>query len=205
MAESAVSKRGPKYFWKEADKSRGVAAYCSTGSYTKAAAITGIPENTLRLWSKQEWWAEESLRANRADSDELKSTFTRIAKKATAELEDRLDNGDEVLDKEGNIVKKRIGGSQLAIIAAVAADKRRLELDTPNTVAVQNTAEKLQSLMVEFLRFTKARTGGSIIDAEVINAEQPQLQTELRAGTQDGDSGPQEGTGSTQRSAAGND
>jgi transposase-like protein len=194
-------KAGPKYFWKEADKSRAVAAYVGTGSFTKSAAITGIPENTLRAWAKQEWWAEESLRANKGDSDELKSTFTRIAKKATEELEERLTNGDEVLGKDGALVRKKISGKELTIIAAVSADKRRQEMDAPAQVAVQNTVEKLESLMKAFLKFKTTK----IIDAEVIDAEQPQLQAQLRTGTEDGNSGPESGQSTAQSSEAGND
>ena len=183
MAKKNIIKSGPKYFWKEADKSRAVAAYIGTGSFTRAAAITGIPENTLRAWAKQEWWAEESLRANKADSDELKSTFTRIAKRATEQLEDRLEFGDEVLNKDGQIVKKRIPGRELAIIAAVAADKRRAEMQTTEVVPVQNTAEKLASLMDEFLKFARAKT---IKPENIKDAEFTELQEELQTGVQDG-------------------
>lgn len=182
-AKKSPHKSGKKYFWKDADKSRGVAAYVSIGSFTKAAAITGIPENTLRLWSKQEWWAEESLRVVKVDSDELTSTFTRIAKKASAELEDRLDNGDEVLTKDGEIKMKKIPGRELAIIAAVAADKRKQGLEQPNLVPIQNQSEKLLTLMQEFLKYSNAKT----IAGEVINAEQPELQAKLQTGVRNGE------------------
>lgn len=139
------------------DKNRGVSAYVSTGSFTKAAAITGIPETTLRFWSKQGWWSEECHRANQADSDELKSTATRIAKKAFDEVADRLERGDVALDKEGNIIRKPVSARDAAIIAAVAVDKRKVLLDQPNTVAVQNSAEKLASLMEQFVKFATAK------------------------------------------------
>lgn len=139
------------------DKQRGVAAYVATGSFTKAHAITGIPETTLRYWSKQDWFAEEARRVDRADTEELKSTFTRIAKRASSELEDRLERGDEVVTKEGEIVMKKIPGRELAIIAAVAADKRKQAMDTPATTNIQNTQEKLVSLMESFLKFASAK------------------------------------------------
>jgi hypothetical protein len=139
------------------DKSRGVSAYVSTGSFTKAAAITGLPETTLRFWSKQDWWDEECRRANQADADEIKSTATRIAKKAFGEVEERLQFGDTVLDKEGNLVRKPVSARDAAIIAAVAVDKRKVLLDQPNNVSVQNSTEKLAQLMEQFMKFASAK------------------------------------------------
>jgi transposase-like protein len=139
------------------DKSRGVSAYVSTGSFTKASSITGIPETTLRFWAKQDWWSEESHRANQADADELKSTATRIAKRAFVELEDRLENGEVVFDKEGNANVKKVSARDAAIIAAVAIDKRKVLLDQPNQVSIQNSTEKLASLMEQFMKFANAK------------------------------------------------
>jgi transposase-like protein len=139
------------------DKSRGVSAYVSTGSFTKASRITGIPETTLRFWAKQDWWSEESHRANQADADELKSTATRIAKRAFVELEDRLENGEVVFDKEGNANVKKVSARDAAIIAAVAIDKRKVLLDQPNQVSIQNSTEKLASLMEQFMKFATAK------------------------------------------------
>lgn len=171
------------YFHKSGDKDRGVAAYVSTGSFSKASNITGIPETTLRYWSKQDWWGEAVLRVDKADSDELKSTFTRIAKKATAELEDRLEHGDEIVTKDGEIVNKKISGKELAIIAAVSADKRRQEILTPNTVAIESYTEKLAKMMEDFVRFARAKeikgnaedsreTGLAITSERVFEVEQ---------------------------------
>ena len=144
--------------WKAGDKARAVACYAATGTYAKASAISGIPEATLRYWAKQEWFQEELLRADQADTDELKSTFTRIAKIGAVQLEDRIQNGDEVVTKDGEIVRKKIGGKDLAVITAIAADQRRKAMETPDVVSVQNTGEKLASLMQEFIKFNKAKT-----------------------------------------------
>lgn len=157
------------------DKSRGVAAYVGTGSFTKASSITGIPETTLRFWAKQSWWAEESHRANQADSDELKSTATRIAKRAFVELEDRLENGEVVFDKEGNANVKKVSARDAAIIAAVAIDKRKVLQDQPNMVSVQNSTERLANLMEQFFKFAKAKEIKNEYPTEIVVEESPEL------------------------------
>lgn len=179
----AVTKAGKKYFWSDADKHRGAAAYVTLGSFEKASNVTGISESTLRMWARQDWWGEECLRVDKTDTDNLKSTYTRIAKRATEELEDRLNNGDEIVTKDGEVVKKKIGGRDLAIIAAVASDKRKQAMEQPHSVPLQSSQEKLMALMESFIKFTKAKT----IEHEVIDAEQPELQEGLQTGVRDGE------------------
>lgn len=150
-------KRKSDHLWRSQDKQRAVAAYASTTSFSKSSSITGIPENTIRYWATQDWFDEELRRADKTDSEELKGTFTRIAKRAASELEDRLDNGDDILTKDGDIVRKRIGGKDLAIIMGVATDKRKQQLDQPQTVATQSSHDKLLSLMESFIKFSQAK------------------------------------------------
>jgi hypothetical protein len=153
-----------EYFHSDSQKGRGVAAYAGTGSFQRASQITGIPETTLRYWSKQDWWGEAVLRVDKEDSEELKTTFTRIAKKSITLLEDRLDNGDEIVTKDGSIVKRQIPGKELAIIAAVSADKRRAEINAPSSVANESSTEKLARLAQDFIKFIKAKE--IVVDAQ---------------------------------------
>lgn len=185
--------------WSEGDKARAVAAYSTVGSYSKAADLTGIPEMTMRYWAKQPWFLEEMHRVDQADNAELKTVYTKIIKKATMLLEERLDGGDEVVTKDGEIIKKAVSAKELAIISGIAMEKRKQAMETPSMVAIQNSAEKLLSLMHEFAKFNESRN----IKPEPIEveyAEQPGVQAGLYAGTLNGDisaqesaSGPQQG------------
>lgn len=185
--------------WKIEDKQRAVAAYSATGSFLKSSKLIGIPDATIRSWAKQDWWEEELRRADQSETNELKSTYTRIAKRASELLEDRLDNGDEVVTKAGDIVKKQIPGRELAIIAAVATDKRKQAMEQPHTVALQSSTERLGQLVEQFIRFSSAKqiVGTS---KEVIDAKLEELRPELHAGETERNSSPQESAGDAQRS-----
>lgn len=182
--------KGKGYLHSNEDKSRGVAAYVATGSFTKAATLTGIAETTLRYWAKQDWFAEEAKRVDRQDTEELKAVFTRISKRASSELEDRLENGDEVITKDGEILKKKIPGKELAIIAAVAADKRKMQMEVPQTIAIQNSQEKLLSLMESFLRFANAKEiKQENADVKILDVvEEPIFESEGNTGDSDSSS-----------------
>lgn len=149
--------KGNGYNWGTGDKARAVAAYSVTGSFGKAAVATGIPEMTIRYWAKQDWFAEELKRADQADTDELKTVYTRIAKKAAASLEDRLEHGDEVLNKEGEVIRKQVAARDLAIITGVAADQRRKQMEAPTVVSVQSSDERLLNLLEKFTKFARAK------------------------------------------------
>ncbi len=112
---------------------------------------------TLRAWARQDWFQEEMLRVKRADTEELQSTATRIAKRAFDELEDRLEHGERYVGPDGEERIKKVGAKDAAIIAAVAIDKRKILLETPTTIAIQSNQEKLAKLMEEFLKFAKAK------------------------------------------------
>ena len=110
----------------------------------------------MRYWSKQDWFGEALLRVDKADSDELKGTFTRIAKRAALELEDRLENGDEVII-DGVIHKKKLGGKELAIVMGVSTDKRKQMMEQPNHIPTQSSEQKLITLMENFMKFARAK------------------------------------------------
>lgn len=143
--------------WKQEDKQRAVAAYAATGSFLKSAKLIGIPDATIRYWSKQDWWEEELRRADQQDTNELKATYTRIAKRAAEALEDRLENGDQVIGKDGEFLKKQIPGKELAVISAIATDKRKIAMEQPNSIALQSTNERLAQLVESFIKFSSAK------------------------------------------------
>lgn len=161
--------------WAPEDKQRAVAAYAATGSFLKSAKLIGIPDATIRYWSKQPWWEEELRRADQQDTNELKSTYTRIAKRSAEALEDRLENGDEVVAKDGTIVKKQIPGKELAVIAAIATDKRKIAMEQPNTVALQSANDRLAQLVENFIRFSSAKQIEGTAKKVEEDAEQPKL------------------------------
>lgn len=168
MSEKKVVTRGKTdHIWSAWDRQKAVAAYSVSGSFSKAAALCGIPENTIRYWSKQEWFSDEMRRADQAETEELKSVYTRIAKRAALDLEDRLASGDEVVTKDGEVIQKKVGARDLAIISGIAADQRRKQLDAPISVAVQSSDDKLLNLMEKFVKFAKTKQiKGEVIDVE---------------------------------------
>jgi len=112
--------------WDVETKIEVAIAWLITGSIEKASEMTAIPARTIRDWTKQLWWDDVVDTAKGIKQKELDALWTGLIHKSADALRDRVDNGDSVLDKFGNIKKVPIKGKDLAFITAIAVDKRAL-------------------------------------------------------------------------------
>lgn len=176
MSESkAVTKRHKSHAaWQDSDKRRAVAVYKSVGSMVKTTEITGIPDQTLRFWMKQEWWNEWMRALKAEDTAILEDAATGIAKLGGDIVRERLQNGDYVLNKDGELMRKPVSARDAAIITAVAIDKRKLLQEEPIREQQLGVTERLLKMAEQFARLASAKETRKIIkDAEIIENTSP--------------------------------
>jgi hypothetical protein len=190
----ASKKHKAKTAWLDSDKRRAVSVYKSVGSMVKTTEITGIPDQTLRFWMKQDWWNEWLRQIKAEDTAILEDAATDIAKLGGDVVRERLKNGDFILNKEGELIRKPVSARDAAIITAVSIDKRKLLQEEPIREQQLNSAERLLSLVEQFTRFASAREIKGVVrevakieQTKVKDAEFTELQEELQAGSSDGD------------------
>jgi hypothetical protein len=140
----------------------------SAGTWRKVSAMTGIPLETLYFWSKQPWYFDVKQRILEQQDEEISTKFQKIVKKAQEEVMDRLEKGDFMMKKDGNLIRKPVSARDASVIASNAIDKRNVLVGKP-TSRVENisTADRLLKLAEEFRKFAKAKQ----IEGEKINAE----------------------------------
>ena len=110
--------------------------YFITGSLVKTATTTNIPRTTLQSWKDRgnEQWVQRYDEVRQEKREELDSHYTEILDTSTAELRDRLENGDEFYDtKTGQKYRKKISGRDLAIINGTCFDKQQLLRGLPTS------------------------------------------------------------------------
>lgn len=129
----------PARIYSEEEKREAVALHVIWGTQSKVAELTGIPQRTISDWMKADWWAEYRSQLIRATGDEAGATFRRIMRKASEEIEDRLDNGDIYLDRKGNEKRKPVPAKELAVIMAIATDKDRILRGEPTSISAKAT------------------------------------------------------------------
>lgn len=162
-----VTKHKKFTYWTEKDKQRAISVYKSLGVFTKTAELTGIPYDTLMNWKEQEWWTEALLAAKREDTVQLEEASTEIAKKAGDVLRDRLEYGDSVLTRDGELVKKPVAARDAAIILGISLQQRKNLQEEPVRIAQLGMEERLLKLQQQFARLADNRQiEGKLVEEE---------------------------------------
>ena len=116
-------------------KLAAVTAYVMTGSCTESAKLCGFKQmQTVSEWkNKSTWWPDAYMAVKKEKNEEMDSTMTTIIHTAANEILDRLQNGDEVLDKNGDLRRKKMGGKEVATVMGITFDKRALLRGDPTS------------------------------------------------------------------------
>ena len=125
-----------------------MADFVVTGNITKTAALHNMPEQTVRDWTKSEWGIELVGEIREQKAPELDANFTKLIDSAFKQAQDRVDNGDYRVTKDGKLIRVPMGGKELVISGATVYDKQRLHRNQPT--AITGKAETLNSLAKQF-------------------------------------------------------
>lgn len=142
--------------WSDKDKMRAITVYKSLSNQTKTSDVTGIPLRTLIYWMQTDWWKEKMQVLKAEDSAELEEAATSIAKQSQEIVKERLANGDFILNRDGDIVRKPVSARDASIIGAIAIDKRKILQEEPVREQQLGTSERLLKLVEQFARLTSA-------------------------------------------------
>ena len=101
------TKAGEPGNWPKKKQMEVFMTWMATGNLAQAAAMTGVPAETVRYWRyKTEWWKKAMEDFYADDKQELDSKYQKIVRKALDVVDDRLTNGNFQLDqKTGRIVR----------------------------------------------------------------------------------------------------
>lgn len=152
---------------KKADwETNAVRLYYSTGSYPKTAQALGVSVYEVTRLSKTGWWRDEIAALQRDEIAQSNVRMTKILDMALGELEDRLENGDEVV-VGGVLQTKKVDARTLSTIVNVVFDKRQLLRGMPTSIGSQEG--KLEELAEKLRALGKVRAE-VVVEGEVIDA-----------------------------------
>lgn len=125
--------------------------YMMTGTVTGAAKLTGLDHRLISEWkNKAQWWVPVLAKVKQEKQDELDAAFSEVIHNATNELKDRIQHGEEVVTKDG-IVVRRLGGRDLATILNTVYDKRSMVRGDPTSISRKETSDDvMDKLRKEF-------------------------------------------------------
>lgn len=162
----SVGKTG---WWSEKKRIEATTLFAAMGNFTKVAELSGVPSHTLRQWAKEDWFLR-LLEEIRAENDQaLDAKFSNIVHTALDQVQERLENGDTVLLRDGTQVRKPILAKELAQISSSVIDKRQLLRGKPTSRAEKITeSDRLNKLESMFLKLAekKVKPSETIQDVE---------------------------------------
>jgi hypothetical protein len=149
---SNKNSKGELVHYNDKQKLEAVTTYLMLGSIPLTAATLKIAERTLWYWKRSEWWSTLVNEIKKEDRLVISAKLRKILDRSWSLVEDRMENGDWVLNqKTGELMRKPVGlrdASQVAFNAAAMYDK--LDKADHFVVATDQIEEKLNKLAQAF-------------------------------------------------------
>ena len=129
-------------------KIQAAVCYMLTGTVKGVERLTGISHQTVSEWkNKSQWWPLVLAKVKKEKQDELDAEITALIHKSTESLLDRLENGDEVLLKDGSgetarieRFQRKLSGKDIASIINTLYDKRAMLRGDPTSITAKVTS-----------------------------------------------------------------
>jgi len=179
-------------WWPEKKKIEVLTTFLATGSQAHTSAITGVPEETIRLWRKSDWWAERTKEFKSDNSLVLDNKLAKIMDKALDAVVDRIENGEYIFDpRTGTTTRVPAKLRDVQKVASDMIDKKALlekitkgKEDTKQAI----TADHLVMLAREFAKFANGgREPAEVQDLKsVIEGEHEEIFEQLGVETSNG-------------------
>ena len=146
-------------WWSEKKKLEALGIFMATGSVTMAANQSNIPYETVKSWSKSDWWKDKVKEIQNEDYDKMDAKLTKALDKALDSVMDRIENGEYIYDpKTGKTKLMPAKLRDLNVAFNSLMDKRQLIRKQPTKIVEQSsTAQALQNLAERFEQFTTGK------------------------------------------------
>ena len=160
--------------------------YTGCGNLKKVERVTKIPYETLKMWTRTNWWPEVCSMCSEVLTHNFSGKLNSIVDKSLAALEERLEQGDMVLTRDGSTYVP-VKAKDLMNIAKQATETKAKTVENAPTRKdqEQSTAKKFLDLATALAMVAKnAQEGnssgstvsndvdGEIVDGEIIPNEQ---------------------------------
>lgn len=141
--------------WSDKQKLEAAQSWLVLGNMSLVSRVLGIPRITLQVWKTSNWWKELVEDIKVQEKIELSNKMKKIVDAAHAVVENRLLNGDPVLNqKTGEIVMKPVAMKDAHRVAVDMLNQRDAveKMNKPDAVSEGNL-DKLEALATKFAEF----------------------------------------------------
>jgi hypothetical protein len=170
----------PNGSWAPEKKIEVVTKWLAIGNLRKVSEDTGVDYGLIRQWRIEPWWQEIEAEIKASRHTHVDNKLSRIVDKSLELLQDRLENGDFVLNqKTGEIHRKPISIRDANKVAVDMLTRQvaneKLQVEVKDTNQKQTIQDQLKLLAAEFAKFN----GKAPIQVVDIVAEVPQIEEDI--------------------------
>ncbi len=163
-SQVTITTQGSKYT--NDVKKELICNYIVKGNVNKAAELSNIPVRTAYDWIKSEWGESLITQVRLEKADELDAGMSNVIEKAMEHVINSLEHGDEVIDKNNEIIRLRMKGKEAATVMGIAFDKRQISRNMPTSISTSVDNAALTKLQEQFQALSKQ---SKVIEGEVID------------------------------------
>ncbi len=146
--------------WGDKQKLEAVNTYVVLGgNATQTAIALQIPAETLRRWTKTQWWKDLYEEVKQEENIVLSHKLKNIVARSLALVEDRLEKGDFFYDqKTGQVVRKEVSLRDAHEVMKSSFNMRE-SIEKPQVVEMEEGSinDKLSALAKQFEQFAVAQ------------------------------------------------
>lgn len=148
----------PNGTWAPEKKIEVVTKWLALGNLRQVSEDTGVDYGLVRKWRTEPWWMEIEAEIKASRHTQVDNKLSRIVDKSLELLQDRLENGDFILNqKTGEVMRKPVA---LKDVNKVAVDmltrqvaQEKLQVTVKDTNQKQTIQDQLKMLADEFAKF----------------------------------------------------
>jgi predicted ATP-grasp superfamily ATP-dependent carboligase len=153
LVSTRLDKAG-EYTWEH--KIKVVSTLLATGNMAHAAREHKVDYSTLQDWKKKPWWPKLLAEVKQAARGELQTKMSKIVGKALDAVEDRIENGEVILNnKTGELLRKPASLRDVSTVANNMLHQQiQIEkLEKGATIQQETMQDLLKQLHGEFAKF----------------------------------------------------
>lgn len=146
-------------FYSQTTKVDAATVYAVYGDLTQVSELLSVPESVLRGWKQEPWWIELQKQVYSEQNEKLAARISGVLNTTLTHLEDRLENGDEVLNQRtGEVITKKVDASVLAKMFEGLSHQRRITRGEPTSISAKvGIDDRLIKLQDAFLKFAASK------------------------------------------------
>lgn len=188
--------------WSDKQKLDAVKSYMVLGNLSMVARLHSIPRITLQKWKECAWWTELVEELKLQEKIELSAKMKNIVEAAHAVVQNRLEQGDAVLNqKTGEIIYKPVSMKDAHRVAVdLLNQKQVLDKAVGNDAPTEQNTDKLEALASKFAEFATKTIEQKINKQRTIDVPFVEIIGEDHAVYDRGEARLQEGESAVQQS-----